>query len=454
MREVVELHSDDSNIEGIEMGPDVVELGTESDVSAEEEPNNVILLDDTLTEPLFLPSSPGVLTSDLTEEFAETSRPAPLLVQRPSRDAVTQDDIINNLTSILTRPRPQPHQALAARSTPSPLFKQPLDTPQDLDSLYEKVKATNPKLLKLVNKRKTKTDIQAEMVVAISTACDTYFKSLNPVYFEMIDYKTTKFDSDIPQIKFIRKVTAQFNDAKLAFVPVEPYEEEEDVVVLVLEMERIVELLPQHGLRRMIHTLKAERQDRKIVVFANNHDRYLNKLKANVNKQYDELTRMHLGSQSGEPPQKRRNTANKPTVTVKPEQVLLQIKKYEARGVTFQRLTGLTQVFDWLKTYAYAVGKRVYDQFELNKDVAHLSKEKSGQGSKDTFGKMLTSIPRLTERKAQTILQYSQLDSMMKMYNVFQEEDGIPGELATTLQRDVVASLKRFFTSEDENESI
>lgn len=491
MVNVIEFLSDDSNLEDIfgppikrtAIGPvsqpsdsrdhSIVDLGSDYSMHHHHPNDSVIIIDDSLIEidgERVVHSSPRKhnITSDITEDsiqiIQQSHRPIPFLPQQSNvKPSVNQVDVIDNLTNLLSKPahtqKPLPvEQTTATPHTPSTLRNK--YTQEQLDSLYDIAKATNKPLLNKVNKKRTKEDIQNEMKVSISSKCDEYFKSINENYTDLIDFKHSSFNSNYPIIKFERHVTSVFNHSKLSFVPIDkPYWVEEEIIILVLDMEEIVKLLPNHGLRKLIHAIKSERSNRQIIVFANNHDKFLNKLKNNINKKYNELTRMHLSSQSSSEPQLKKRKSNKQDdesllLNVKPEHVLLQIKKYEARGITFQRVIGLLQIFDWVKSYSYSIGKRVYDEFELNKDVAHLSSEKSGDGPEDTFNKMLTSIPRLTNRKSDEILKNPKLNSMIKMYSHFESGDEFPRELKSVLQSDVINSLRKFFTSDNENELI
>lgn len=474
----------------IEIGSDP--MSTDKNTTSNNNNNNnnnnnssIIILDDSITEikpqKQIFHSSPNrtVITSDITDDIIQIIQPddpkdpfkSILPIREKHQEGPNQIDIINNLTSLLSKHTPKP----IIRTTNKPLTKEKIKykyTQEELDCIYETSKLTNLKLLKDVNKKKSKEDIQNEMKVCISSKCDEYFKSINENYKELIDFKIDEFESTLPMIKFKRNVRSIFNNSKLSFVPVDPFWIEEEIIILVFEMEEIVKLLPNHGLRNIIHSLKKERDKRRIIIFAQNHDKFLNKLKNNVNKKYNELTKMHLNSQSVEcrnnndidefefsqpQPKKRKSNskqANNEFLNVKPEHVLLQIKKYESRGITFQRVVGLLQIFDWVKSYSYSIGKRNYDEFELNKDVAHLSKEKSGDNPRDTYHKMLTSIPRLTNRKSDKILQDPNLNSMVKMYEHFQNGNEFQKELKSVLQSDVINSLMKFFTSENENELI
>lgn len=334
----------------------------------------------------------------------------------------------------------------------------------DLNTVYDQ---TNTKILTQLNKKKSKEDIIDEIKLKVTRPLAEYLTKLNSDYQSLLSNSIEVVDDseEIPFITFHRYVKAVFNEEKLTFVPVTPHWVKESFIIIVFEIDRFIELLPNHGLRNIIYRLKSQRGNEqvKIVIFVNNFEKYLLKLRNKINKKFDDITQIHLEQSQGrsnemEPPASKRRKANKPqenSPLIEPNHLLIQVKKYLARSISIQPHAGYSQIATWINSYAYSIGKRPYDAYELNKNFAHLSSGKSGEGKEDTINKMLLSIPRLTERGITKMMQDNQLNDFVKLHSLFSDsqkhaEDKLKGIISS----DVIKSLRIFFTSENENDLV
>lgn len=339
--------------------------------------------------------------SDPSDDFSTQTGPT----KRPSP---ARDMLLKNMDVLLSDP-------IEASSAPS--------SPPKKKKKFTKSKDNGEKLWRDSNRvTRKKEEILGEMIVEISACLESELKVAH--FDELFSNTTVRFSyTDLPLVSWKRQITANYNADEDVFVPCEPTEKYERVVVLYFGAQSFVDRMVDSSLGELVS--RALRRARTldpllkyhVILLVNGFNEVVRKLKAAEDRRYRERLLDEMNDLN-----RRKGDHEEPQLTAAEVQNLL--RTYEAKiGVTIFLTKSKQETIDWLHSFTYTIGNSLYDKFERNPKFANVGHVRLGSDHKSTFIEMIKKFNLMTAQTAAKLYEF--YSSPAGLYERYQLHDSV-----------------------------
>ncbi|OUM55783.1 hypothetical protein BVG19_g5381 [[Candida] boidinii] len=339
----------------------------------------------------------------------------------------------------------------------------PIELNKDEEQL-EKLFNENPKLVKELNKKRTKDEILSEMIISfesnlydslqnLSKSSSTNLENdFNPITIKkFIDF------SKLPIIQWQRKSNKRFYSKRGVFVPINDEITYEQTIAIYIPADKLVAKLYDETISQLIndvkisHGLKTKRKiGTNLIVLVDGLESYLTKIKNARNREFKKSVLSNLQDDDDDdnlPSKRRRKTPEKSQLlNYDVDEIRKKIMELEVfHNSHIFIIKGYNDLKNWLFSFSYALGSNIYDKLEIHKELSNLSGVKSGISNQDTYIQILKQIKFVTESTAKKVQQdYPDIKSLVLR---LQNTDKIK-----QVRSNVESQLRKIFTTENEND--
>lgn len=299
-----------------------------------------------------------------------------------------------------------------------------------------------------------KEDILAEMIietaVCLSSVLDEdYFKQV----FELPTRRETY--SDIPLISWKRKAKAIFNQDQDVFVPCDPTEVCERVLVLLYDAPTLLEKIDNRSINLDLEmaTGRARLQEPLLnyhpIIMVLGLKEHLRKLQTIEDRMYREK----MLTQMNEPPRsQKRKRQEELKMTASEAQKAIYVAEVEL-GTPFFPVRNTHEAIDWLHTFTYTIGTSWYDKSLRYPKFANMGNIKLGADRKGTFMEIVKKFNLMTQPRAEKLYEF--YSTPVALYKRFKMHDS----LGTVGGKNIVPpstniAMRNLFRSDDPNQVI
>lgn len=297
-----------------------------------------------------------------------------------------------------------------------------------------------------------KEDILQEMVIEIALKLkdkieSEYFKEV----FTLPTVRTTYFE--LPMVSWKRRIKARYDRDKDIFVPCEPTEVSERVVVVFYETEDLINAIREETLEsdvkriRQRVTMEDPTLNYHLLVMVGGYREYLRKLQAAEHRMYKEQMLEKMLDVS-----KGKKARTKPNITaLEVQRLVMETEVHMRINMFFPK--SMEETVDWLHSFTYTIGASLYDKHERNSEFANLGSVKLGSDQKSTFIEMIKKFNLMTNQKAEKLYEF--YTSVGAIYNRLSQHEDL-GKVSgkSIVPPTVNAAMKKLFRATDPNEVI
>lgn len=369
--------------------------------------------------------------SEPSDDFSTQTAPSKKL--SPARDMLRQ-----NMDILLS----DPIEASSAPSSP-PKKKKKVTKPKD--NAEKRWRDSNRVTRK-------KEEILGEMILEISASLESELKVAH--FDELFSSTAVRFSyTDLPLVSWKRQITANYNADEDVFVPCEPTEKYERVVVLYFGAQTFVDKLVDRSIDELVSRAlrRAKTLDPllkyHVIVLVNGFNEVVRKLKAAEDRRYRERLLDEMNELN------RRKTSHEvPLLTAAEVQNLL--RTYEVKiGVTVFLTKSTQETIDWLHSFTYAIGNSLYDKFERNPKFANVGNVRLGSDHKSTFVEMIKKFNLMTAQTAAKLYEF--YSSPAGLFERYQQHDSV-GTVGgkNIVPPSVNSAMRNFFRATDPDDVV
>ncbi|GME86647.1 unnamed protein product [[Candida] boidinii] len=327
----------------------------------------------------------------------------------------------------------------------------------------EKIFNENPKLVKEINKKRTKDEILSEMIISFESNLYDLLQNLskdsstnlendfNPITIKkFIDF------SKLPIIQWQRKSNKKFYSKRGVFVPINDEIIYEQTIAIYIPADKLVAKLYDETISQLIndvkisHGLKTKRKiGTNLIVLVDGLESYLTKIKNAKNREFKKSVLLNLQDDDNDndnSKKRKKNNGKSQLLNYDVDEIRKKIMELEVfHNSHIFIIKGYNDLKNWLFSFSYALGSNIYDKLEIHKELSNLSGIKSGVSNKDTYIQILKQIKFVTESTAKKVQQdYPDIKSLILR---LQDTDKIK-----QVRSNVELQLRKIFTTENENE--
>lgn len=321
-------------------------------------------------------------------------------------------------------------------------------------SIFTPDEHIDQKLLEKVNVKKTdRAELMKEMKIIIPESIFEYidYDILKQMFTDEVDDKGKRISSPskgqdqgtviettkiikIPSkssiIRWKRYSEGRYDEKKDLFIPCEPEDQPENATVLFYMIQDFLKIEDSEIQKQVTP---------QTTLLLGNYHRYINEIKRKEESEYKNRV------QSQQP------STSKKTSEVQEIEYRLNKLQYES-NLNIICLRSGDEMVRHLVDFTYALAYSKYDRYERNPELGNIIKPKVGQDNRTTFIEMFRNFKFMTEPRAE--LLYSYYDSLAKIHNRFElgKKLGNDDDGRTLVPISTEEAMKRFFTSNDENE--
>lgn len=325
----------------------------------------------------------------------------------------------------------------------------------------QKCKNTNSKDLKEANKvTRNKEEILSEMVLHISLPLHDSLFDDEHLQALFKDSNVRKTYSRLPMISWTRKVKADYDTEKDIFIPCDPKEIRERILVLYYAAVECIAKIHNGNLADEIHRAleKEVSQDPSLnyhmVIVVEGYDGYVSKLKQQEGKKYQAEVRSQVNPEISASQSNKRKAQEALELPVQAEEIEgLMTSFMIANNVTIFPVKNNKDGIEWLRSFTYTIGSAYYDKYNRNMELSNLGRVKSGTDKRSTFIQSIKQFKFMTTPKAEQLFGF--YPSILSMYEKYSSSDtlGTYGG-KNVLPPMVDAAMKKLLTCEDPNAMI
>lgn len=258
---------------------------------------------------------------------------------------------------------------------------------------------------------------------------------------------------EVPMVSWKRRIKANYNAEEDVFVPCEPREICERVVVLFYEAADLITKLQEDSLKEDIEQArrKARVEDPELsyhlLLLVPGFKEYLRKLQAIEDRIYKEKMLSQL-----EQSQSRRRNEEELPITAKEAQSIL-VKTEVAEGINIFLAKNMEESIDWLHSFTHTIASSRYDKFERNPKQAMVGSVRLGSDKRSTYLELVKKFNLMTAQKAEKLYEF--YPSPAALCERFASHD----DLGTVNGKNIVppsvtVAMRRVFTSTDPSQVI
>ncbi|ODV63842.1 Mms4p ASCRUDRAFT_78848 [Ascoidea rubescens DSM 1968] len=314
--------------------------------------------------------------------------------------------------------------------------------PRSIDERNSDFINYDKKLLKEINKLKTKEDCLAEIIMDIE---ESIFNNLSKnanlnEFFDPIEIKSLRSNNKLPLITWTRKIVSEYDSKRDIFVPVAETKKKENIAALYYSASEIIEKIQNNVLKEEIISLKTNGKFELIIVIAEGFNTHLRKLETSDNRSYASRVRKVMSTS-----EELSITSNNKSKLSKKKEVPQNIK------MTAEEIDGQDGI-NWIKSFTYTISSEIYDSNMRNSEFSNIGVIRSGRDANDCYLKSLQQFKFMTNNISKNISE--KFPSLMSILETYIKGDGLgKGFDGKKLARDSLdVSLKKLFTSNDPNE--
>lgn len=315
------------------------------------------------------------------------------------------------------------------------------------------VKYTTKQLREVNRVTRKKEELMSEMVVEISELVDKFFDN-EDLAASLAQLQVRSVSDVYPTIMWKRKVEASYDPLRDLFIPCEPIEYREQILVVYYDAKELVKLMLDRSIDTVIRRVVARaREDNldfeyHVIILVDGYDQYVAKVRNEENKRYKARV---LGQHSLDSVDQGLEGLEK-ALTVKDIESCVQETQIRLEVNIFPVRNG-NEALTWLNSFTYTIAGRIYDKYERT-SLGTLGTVRSGTGSRDTFIQTMRQFRLMTEPKAERLLEfYPSLARICEQLN-HHGDLGKDANGKNIVPPSVHAAMKVLFSSNDPEEVV
>ncbi|RFU35108.1 hypothetical protein B7463_g1262, partial [Scytalidium lignicola] len=285
------------------------------------------------------------------------------------------------------------------------------------EKIREKERAAE---LAKVNTLRTDKKISApEMIVDIPSCLEQKLADQVKTFLRPLNIESSEWQSEIPLVKWRRKVEAEFNDEAGIWVPVRPYIKNEKHVMCIIQAKEFVELaMGEEGKDIDSHTLrlKAKFDGCTIIYLIDGLVSWMRKNRNVRNREFTDAVRNQMGAEDSAGQKSRK----KPQLEYVDEDVVEDtlLRLQIMHGALIHHTASMIEVSEWIVVFTQHISTIPYRNQRESLDTGfcmETGQVKTGDSPSDTYVKMLQEIIRITAPVAYGIAsEYPTIQELVK----------------------------------------
>ena len=255
-----------------------------------------------------------------------------------------------------------------------------------------------------VNTLRTNKNVSCqEMIVELPTSLDTKLRIQTEAHLEASKIEIKQFESQMPVIKFRRKVDAEWNEEKDQYEPVERYVKKEKHIIYIMKAHEFVELCRKdeaHNIDVFILQLKAKFEGHEIIMLMEGYNTFIRKNRNIKVRQFTNNVRA-IGAPPGEvaptASQRRKKKESEYVDEDLIEDAMLRLQMIHELLVHHTAV--IQETAEQITTFTQHISLIPYKSLRTSNTSAFCMESgqvKTGDGPIDTYVKMLQEIVRIT----------------------------------------------------------
>ncbi|CAL3962551.1 hypothetical protein PZA11_000321 [Diplocarpon coronariae] len=273
-----------------------------------------------------------------------------------------------------------------------------------------------------VNQVKTdKKNSTPEMIIDFPSSLNTILLAQASAMLTPLGVECSTWESDIPTVKWRRKVVAEYDEKADHWVPVKQYVKAEKHIMCIITAQNLVDLirgeeggdLDAHVLR-----LKSKFYSSTIIYLIEGHNTWMKKNKNLLNRKYEAAVNSHKPSRSTEASSQKSRRKKEPEYVAEDmiEDALLRLQI--VHGVFIHHTSVMVETAEWIMTFTQHISSIPYRTQKDSLDSAFCmdaGQVKSGEDASDTFVRMLQELGQITPSVAYGIAaQYPTVQELVE----------------------------------------
>ncbi|PBP23278.1 ERCC4 domain-containing protein [Diplocarpon rosae] len=255
-----------------------------------------------------------------------------------------------------------------------------------------------------VNQVKTdKKNSTPEMIVDFPSSLNPILLAQASAMLTPLGAECSTWESDLPSVKWRRKVVAEYDEEADHWVPVVKYVKAEKHIMCIMMAQSIVDLITgaEGGdLDAHVLKLKSKFDSCTLIYLIEGHSAWMKKNKNRLNRKYEAAVNSYIPSQGTETSsQKSRRRKKEPEYVAedKIEDALLRLQI--VHGVFIHHTSAMVETAEWIMNFTQHISSIPYRTQKESLDSAFCmdsGQVKSGEDAADTFVRMLQELSQVT----------------------------------------------------------
>ncbi|EKD15186.1 uncharacterized protein L3040_001554 [Drepanopeziza brunnea f. sp. 'multigermtubi'] len=264
-----------------------------------------------------------------------------------------------------------------------------------------------------VNLLKTDKKVSTpEMIVDLPSSLNPILREQTSTMLRALSVEHTTCESEVPLIKWRRKVEAEYDADADHYVPVAKYIRDESHAMCVLTAQALVNLItgPESGdLDAHVLKLQTRLGSCKIIYLIEGYNTWMKKNKNKLIRQYDSAVRSHDSLPDGpqNASQKSRRKKKEPDYVAEEQIEDAMLRLQIVHEVLIHHTNSMVETAEWIVNFTQHISSVPYKTQKFTLDTAFCvdtGQVKTGLDAADTYQKMLEQIQLVTPAAALGIM--------------------------------------------------
>ncbi|KAG4437987.1 hypothetical protein IFR05_006527 [Cadophora sp. M221] len=280
------------------------------------------------------------------------------------------------------------------------------DAEKEEKRLEKEKKAYEKKLaaeLAKVNTLKTDKKVSTpEMIVDLPTSLNSILLEQTYKMLRQHDVECTNWDSELPVVKWRRKVEAKYNEEAGHWEPTKPHITHEKHIMCVITAQALVDLITgAEGQDLDAHTLrlKVKFESCEVIYLVEGFMAWMRKNKTLLNRQYTAAVRSHAANANEAPTTSQRKKKKEPEYVNEDliEDALLRLQIHH--NTFIHHTNAMVETAEWILNFTQHISSIPYKTQKASLDTGFCmdtGQVKTGDDTADTYVRMLQEVFRVT----------------------------------------------------------